>query len=191
MTGGPGPELRTERLLLRRWRPSDRAPFAAINADPTVMEHFPDRLSPVESEMFSERIEHAFEVQGFGLWAVEVPGIAPFIGFIGLSSPRFETDFTPCVEIGWRLATEHWGHGYAPEGARAALEYGFDVVDLDEIVSFTTTANLKSQRVMQKIGMHRDPADDFDHPGTPGWHGRRHVLYRLTAEEWWQYRSAP
>jgi len=189
VTGGPGPELRTARLLLRRWRDTDRDPFARLNADPAVMEHFPATLSTDESERFASRIEEVFDLQGFGLWAVEVPGVASFIGFIGLSQPQFDAAFTPCVEIGWRLAAEHWGRGYASEGAQAVLEFGFHHLELDEIVSFTTVANDKSQRVMQKIGMHRDPAEDFDHPATPGWHGQRHVLYRLTDWDWWQRRA--
>ena len=184
MTGGPGPELLTERLLLRRWRDSDREPFAALNTDPVVMEHFPARLSTVESAVMFDAIERGFEERGFGLWAVEIPGVAPFIGFVGLAVPRFQLSFTPCVEVGWRLARAWWGHGYAPEGAAAALRFGFAEIGLPEILSFTTTANHRSQRVMEKLGMHHDPADDFDHPYTPGWHGQRHVLYRLTAEEW-------
>lgn len=184
MTGGPVPELRTERLLLRRWRESDRAPFAALNADPRVMEHFPARLDRAESDAMVDRLELGLATRGFGLWAVEVPGVAPFIGFVGLSVPGFEAPFTPCVEVGWRIAAEHWGRGYAPEAAAEALRCGFQDHGLAEIVSFTTTANVNSQRVMQKLGMHRDPAEDFDHPTTPGWAGRRHVLYRLRAEEW-------
>ncbi len=114
-----GPELRTERLYLRRWRATDREPFAALNADPRVMEYFPAPLSPEESEALTSRIEGHFEQHGFGVWAVEIKGTAPFAGFIGLSIPRFEAHFTPCVEIGWRLASEYWGCGYATEGARA------------------------------------------------------------------------
>ncbi len=184
MTGGAGPELRTARLLLRRWRETDREPFARLNADPVVMEHFPGRLERHESDAFIDRIEAFFETHGYGLWAVEVPGIDPFIGFVGLSRPRFETHFTPCVEIGWRLESEHWGRGYAPEAATEVLRFAFDEVALDEVVSFTTVANDRSQRVMEKIGMRRNPDDDFEHPGTPGWHGQRHVLYRLRADRW-------
>ena len=172
--------MRTERLLLRRWRPSDLAPFAALNADPRVMRHFPTTLTRAESDAFAERIEAHFAEKGFGLWAVEVPGEAPFVGFVGLSVPRFEASFTPCVEIGWRLAAEHWGRGYAPEAARAALAFGFDKLALREILSFTTVENQPSRRVMEKLGMTHDPADDFDHPALPHGHElRRHVLYRL------------
>lgn len=175
-------ELRTARLLLRRWLPSDREPFAALNADPRVMERFPALLSPEESDALSARIEAHFEQHGFGLWAVEIVGVAPFAGFIGLSTPRFEADFTPCVEIGWRLAAEHWGQGYATEGARAALRFGNEAAGLAEIVSFTATENVRSQRVMQRIGMRRDPTGDFDHPLLPPDHRLcRHVLYRWAA----------
>lgn len=173
-------ELRTERLLLRRWREADRAAFAAMNADPRVMEHFPAMLSRAESDALADGIEARFQERGFGLWAVEVVGDAPFIGFVGLSVPRFETAFTPCVEIGWRLAAEHWGRGYAPEGARAALAFGFDALGLAEIVSFTVPANVRSRRVMEKIGMTHDPGGDFDHPLLPEGHRlMRHVLYRI------------
>ncbi len=176
----PPPELRTERLLLRRWRPSDRAPFARVNADPRVAAHLPATLSRAESDAFAARIEAHFDRHGFGLWAVEIRDGAPFAGFIGLSVPRFEASFTPCVEIGWRLGAKHWGHGYATEGARAALAFGFDVLGLEEIVSFTVPANTPSRRVMEKIGMTHTPADDFDHPLLPPGHPlRRHVLYRI------------
>lgn len=173
-------ELHTQRLCLRRWRSEDRPAFAAMNADPRVMEHFPAMLSREESDALIDRIEAHFAERGFGLWAVEVAGGAPFIGFVGLQAPRFTAHFTPCVEIGWRLAAEHWGRGYATEAARAALAFGFNEAGLDEIVSFTAIPNLSSQRVMQKIGMTHDPAGDFDHPVLPEGHSlRRHVLYRI------------
>ena len=172
--------LRTDRLILRRWLPADLAPFAALNADPLVMAYFPAPLSRAESDAFASRIEAAFEELGFGLWAVEIPTIASFAGFIGLSVPRFEAPFTPCVEIGWRLAREYWGLGYAPEGARIVLDFAFKALGLDEVVSFTTAGNLRSRRVMEKIGMLHDSADDFDHPSHPDGHRlRRHVLYRM------------
>ena len=126
------------------------------------------------------RIARHIDEHGWGLWAVEIPGVAPFAGYIGLAAPRFDAHFTPCVEIGWRLAHEHWGHGYASEGARAALAFGFAALKLHEIVSFTVPANLRSRRVMERLGMTHDPADDFDHPGLPVEHPlRRHVLYRI------------
>jgi RimJ/RimL family protein N-acetyltransferase len=174
-------EIRTDRLYLRRWVPGDRAPFAAINADPRVMEHFPSVLSRDDSDALAARIEAHFDRYGFGLWAVEIPGIAPFAGFVGLSVPEFEAHFTPCVEIGWRLGAAHWRRGYATEAARAALAFGFDTLGLEEIVSFTVADNLRSRRVMERIGMHRNPADDFDHPAlSEGDPLRRHVMYRMT-----------
>jgi RimJ/RimL family protein N-acetyltransferase len=173
-------ELHTQRLLLRRWRPEDRAPFAAMNADPRVMEHFPSLLSREQSDASVDRIEKHFQDHGWGLWAVEAPGVATFAGFIGLNIPPYETHFTPCVEIGWRLAAEYWGRGYATEGARAALALGFAELGLAEIVSYTVPGNQRSRRVMEKIGMTHDPGDDFDHPRVPAGHPlRRHVLYRV------------
>jgi RimJ/RimL family protein N-acetyltransferase len=185
MPTAAAPVLETDRLVLRGWRAADRAPFAALNADPLVMEHFPSTLSRAESDALVARIEDHFARHGFGLWAVEAPGAADFVGFVGLSIPRFEASFTPCVEVGWRLACEHWGRGYAPEAARAALGFGFERAGLDEILSFTVPANAKSRRVMEKIGMRRDPADDFDHPALPAGHPlERHVLYRMSREAW-------
>jgi RimJ/RimL family protein N-acetyltransferase len=173
-------EIRTDRLLLRRWRAADREPFALVNSDPAVMEYFPAVLSGDESDAFAARIEAGLAERGFGLWAVEVPGVTSFAGFIGLTHPRFEAHFTPCVEIGWRLAKNCWGLGYATEGARAALRFGFDQLGLAEIVSFTVIANARSRRVMEKIGMTHRPADDFDHPLLPEGHPLRpHVLYRI------------
>jgi len=174
-------EISTVRLRLRRWLPSDRAPFAALNADRRVMEYFPAPLSREESDAAADRIEAHFEAHGFGLWAVEIPGTTAFAGFIGLAVPRFEAHFTPCVEIGWRLATTHWGRGYATEGARAALEFGFDVLELPEIVSLTARGNVRSRRVMERIGMARRAADDFEHPLIARDHPLApHVLYRAT-----------
>ena len=126
------------------------------------------------------RIDANFDRNGFGLWAVEVRNVTPFIGYIGLSVPRFDAYFMPCVEVGWRLSADQWGRGYATEGARAALAFAFDVVGLREVVSFTVPANLRSRRVMEKIGMKRDPAEDFDHPWLPEGHPlQRHLLYRV------------
>jgi 3-dehydroquinate dehydratase / shikimate dehydrogenase len=172
-------ELRTERLLLRAWQPSDRPAFAALNADPRVMECFPRMLTQRESDDMAERIENLMDEQGWGLWAVEVPGVADFIGFVGLNYAD-ATLGRHVVEVGWRLAAEHWGRGYAPEAARAALAYGFETLGLEEIVAFTATGNAKSRRVMDKIGMTYNPADDFDNPRVPpDSHLLRHVLYRI------------
>lgn len=173
-------ELRTERLRLRRWLPADREPFAALNADPRVMEYFPALLSREESDAAAARIEAHFAEHGFGLWAVEVTDVAPFAGFIGLNIPRIQAHFTPCIEIGWRLAAEFWGRGFATEGARATLAFGFESLRLDEIVSYTVPDNLRSRRVMEKLSMTHDPHDDFAHPLLPVGHGlSRHVLYRI------------
>ena len=143
------------------------------------MAYFPAPLSRHESDVLVTRIEAHFAEHGFGLWAVEIPHVVPFAGFIGLAIPRFTAHFTPCVEIGWRLAAAHWGQGYATEGARAVLRFGFETLGLNEIVSFTLPANHRSRRVMERIGMHHNLADDFDHPALPEGHPlRRHVLYR-------------
>lgn len=171
-------ELRTDRLLLRRWVDADRTAFASLNADPQIMEHFPVVLGPQASNALADRIERHFDDHGFGLWAIEIPGVVPFAGFVGLSIPKFQAHFTPCVEVGWRLAADQWGHGYATEAASRAVAFGFEQLHLTEIVSFTTPANYRSRRVMERIGMVHDPRDDFDHPDVPE-RFRRHVLYRI------------
>ena len=151
-----------------------------MNADPAVMEFFPACLSRVESDLGVDHIQKHFRERGFGLFAAELRGDHSFIGFIGLNVPRFVAHFTPCVEIGWRLAADYWGKGLATEGACAVVHRGFETLSLEEIVAFTIPANLRSRRVMEKIGMTRDPSDDFDHPGLARGHPmRRHVLYRL------------
>jgi RimJ/RimL family protein N-acetyltransferase len=172
--------LQTPRLILRRWRDADREPFAVINADPRVMEFFPATLSREQSDSLIDRIETHFRQHGFGLYAAELRSNGTFAGFIGLSVPSFKARFTPCVEASWRIAPELWGQGLATEGARAIVDYGFQVLGLKEIVSFTVPANLRSRRVMEKVGMTHNPADDFEHPQLPPRHPlRRHVLYRL------------
>lgn len=182
----------TPRLLLRRWRREDREPFAVLNADPEVMRYFRAPLDRAESDAFADRIEAQFDDLGYGLWAVEVRGDGRFIGFTGLARHVFEAPFTPCVEVGWRLARDAWGHGYATEAARAALEFGFIDTGLDEIVSMTTRTNERSQAVMRRLGMTHDPADDFDHPRLPDDHPLRpHVLYRLTRGQWEAGQKAP
>lgn len=179
------PVLETPRLFLRRWRDEDRSPFADLNADPVVMEHFPAPLSPAESDALVDRITAGLEARGWGLWAVEVRETGAFIGFVGLNPATFDAPFTPAVEVGWRLAHDAWGRGYATEGARAALDVGFDQNGLDEIVSFTTHGNVRSRRVMERLGMRHDPADDFDNPNVAEGHPLRpHVLYRLARESW-------
>jgi len=179
--------LATERVRLRPWRDADLAPFAALNADPVVMEHFPAVLSRAESDAAAERIRRELAERGFGLWALELPGVAPFVGFTGLSVVRFDAPFTRAgevIEIGWRIAREHWGRGYATEAASQALAFGFERLGLAEIVSFTAAGNEKSRRVMEKLGMTHDPTDDFEHPSlAPGHPLRRHVLYRIRRGE--------
>ena len=175
--------LRTDRLILRRWVSGDRKPFADMNSDPKVMKYFPSVLSREESDVLADRIEEHFASHGFGLWALEIPNLASFAGFVGLSVPSFEAPFTPCLEVGWRLAREYWGHGYATEAASATLAFGFDELRLDQIVSFTVPSNARSRRVMEKLGMTHDPRDDFEHPSLPRAHAlKRHVLYRKVAK---------
>jgi RimJ/RimL family protein N-acetyltransferase len=177
------PTLSTERLILRAWREADLPAFAALNADPRAMEFLPKCLERGESDALAGRIAAHFRQHGFGVWAVEVPGVAPFIGFAGLAVPGFEAHFTPCVEIGWRLAFAHWGRGYATEAARRVLAHAFGPLGRAEIVSFTTRGNRRSRAVMERLSMRHDPADDFLHPSLPADHPQRpHVLYRLDRE---------
>jgi RimJ/RimL family protein N-acetyltransferase len=173
------PTVECDRLVLRGWLEHDRGLFASLNADPNVMEYFPHTLMRVQSDAFVERAEAQW-VSGFGLWAVEERASGRFIGFVGLRAPSFEAHFTPAVEIGWRLARDSWGQGFATEAARASMGWARDNISppRGEIVSFTTVGNLRSRRVMEKLGFtHRDE-DDFDHPALPDWERRRHVLYR-------------
>jgi len=180
-------EVRTSRLLLRQWREADHAPFAELNADPEVMAHFPHGLTRAQSDFAAERLAAHIEQRGYGFWAVEAPGVSSFVGFVGIQAPRTPgLPFAPCVEIGWRLARAHWGKGYATEAAQAALRVGFEMVGLTEIVSFTAVSNLRSQAVMQRLGM-QARGEYFDHPSVAQGHPvRPHVLYRLPREIWWQ-----
>jgi RimJ/RimL family protein N-acetyltransferase len=173
--------LQTARLCLRRWLPSDLEPFAALNRDPEVMRYFPALRDRAESAASMRRIEADFEAHGFGGWAMDLPGTG-FIGFCGLMVPRFTAHFTPCVEIGWRMARAHWGQGYATEAARAALADGFSRISLPEVVAFTPAGNRASWRLMERAGMVRDLLGDFDHPDVPeGDPLQRFVLYRISA----------
>jgi ribosomal-protein-alanine N-acetyltransferase len=176
-------EPRTPRLVLRQCRERDRAPFAALNADPSVMQNFPVVLDRGQSDALVDRCVERLRRDGYGLWAVEIRTSGEFIGFVGLAVPSWEAAFTPCTEIGWRLARSAWGHGFATEAARAALTTAFGPAGLHEVVSFTTTGNLRSQKVMQRLGMTRDPSEDFDHPMVPDGPFRRHVLYRLKSTD--------
>ena len=156
-------ELETPRLLLRQWRDQDREPFAAMNADPAVMEYFPTLQGRTASDSSIDAWMSQFATNGWSNWAVEVRASGEFIGFVGLSVPRRALPFSPCVEVGWRLARAHWGNGYATEAARAALSVGFERLALPEIVSFTAVGNQRSRAVMERIGM-RNANQDFEHP---------------------------
>ena len=185
MEGPPIPRFETARLLLREWQPADREPFARLNADPRVVEFLSRPLDRAGSDDMIDRIEARWSATGHGLWALERRADSTFIGFVGLAAPTFVAAFTPCVEIGWRLDHAAWGHGYATEAARTALRFGFDDLGLDEIVSFTMPANVRSRAVMERLGMTREPADDFDLPSLAEGHEfRRHVLYRLPRGRW-------
>lgn len=203
MPGGPAPIdpalLRSPRLRLRQWTPADRAPFAALNADPVVMEHFPAPLDRAQSDAMADRIEALIDRQGWGFWAAELlEGLdgagtsgGTFMGFIGLHRPTAPLPFTPCVEIGWRLARPFWGRGLATEGARLALRAGFEALGLEEIVAFTAQRNRRSQAVMERLGMHGSPSEAFEHPSVPEGHAvRPHVLYRLPRTAWRASRPA-
>jgi RimJ/RimL family protein N-acetyltransferase len=174
--------LRGDRVVLRPWQARDLDALAALNADCRVMRHFPQTLGREGSAAMMDRMQAHIAAHGWGNWALDVGGRC--VGFVGLSAPRFEAHFTPCTEIGWRLAFGAWGHGYATESARLALGYGFGRLQLDAVVSYTSVGNLRSQRVMQRLGMSHDPADDFDHPRLPGHPLQRHVLYRLPRLRW-------
>ncbi|HEX6509999.1 MAG TPA: GNAT family N-acetyltransferase [Chloroflexota bacterium] len=179
--------LSTERLILRSWRDEDLEPFARLGADTVVMEFLGRLLTRDESDALAGRLRASVESRGWGFWALEIKGSSedggagvPFAGFVGLSVPSFEAHFTPCVEVGWRLAKEHWGKGYASEAAAACLRFAFEKLTLQEVVAFTVPLNRRSMRVMERIGMTRDPAGDFEHPKLPPGHPlRQHVLYRV------------
>ena len=175
-------ELRGTRIRLRPWHTRDLDAFAALNADPRVMQYLPAPLSRDEAAQMIGRLQAHIDEHGWGLWSVDLAGRC--IGFTGLNRPRLEAHFTPCVEIGWRLAYDAWGRGYATEAARLALAYGFDVLRLAEIVSYTAAANERSRRVMERIGMRRRVEDDFDHPALPGHRLQAHVLYRIARGEY-------
>jgi RimJ/RimL family protein N-acetyltransferase len=177
-------ELITERLLLRRWRPADREPFAAMNADARVMELLRSALTRAQSDQYIEAIEHHFAEHGFGLWALELRADGRLVGMAGLNTVAFDAHFTPAVEVGWRLERSAWGYGYATEAGRAALRFGFEQARLEQVVSMTSERNARSQAVMQRIGMRRDSLDDFAHPLALSATLRPHVLYRLQAHEW-------
>jgi RimJ/RimL family protein N-acetyltransferase len=177
-------EVTTQRLRLRQWRESDRAPYAALNADPAVMRFFASTQSREASDRSIDAWSTELAQRGWSNWAVEELASGAFVGFIGLSVPKRELPFMPCVEVGYRLAQAHWGKGFATEGARAALDVGFTRLALEEVVSFTSLLNLPSRAVMERIGMKNANAD-FDHPALPeGSELRRHCLYRIGRQAW-------
>ncbi len=179
---GSQPQLRTDRLLLRRWQADDLEPFAAINADPLVMEYFPATLTRERSAALIERFERFFEDHGYGLWAVEIPGEEPLAGYVGINPVEIDVAFTPAVELGWRLGRAFWGRGIASEAANAAVAFAFEQLGLSELVAYTAVINTRSRRLMERLGMTRDPAEDFRHPGLPEDSPLApHVLYRLEA----------
>ena len=181
--------FKTSRLLLRPWREADREPFAAMNADPAVMEFFPSLQSREASDASIDAWQSQLAAQGWSNWAAELIESGQFIGFVGLSVPRRALPFSPCVEIGWRLDRRFWGRGLATEAARAALQFGFERLSLDDIVSFTAVGNLRSRAVMERIGM-RNAHQDFEHPGVPEGHALRlHCLYRISGSQWSQTRT--
>lgn len=173
--------IETPRLILREWKDEDLIPFAKLNADPVVMEHFPNTLTLEQTQTMIETLKTRFKNDGFSFFAVELKSTGEFIGMTGLNKPGYQTPFTPCVEVGWRIAKEFWNKGYATEAAKASLDFGFNTLGLDKIASFTAVENVKSQRIMDKIGMIRDHAGDFDHPNVPKDHRLcRHVLYWIS-----------
>lgn len=177
-------ELESARLLLRQWRDTDLPEFAQMCADARVMRYFPDTLTRLESAAVIGRVRGHFVEHGFGLWALERKDTGQFIGFTGLGAVGFEAPFTPATEIGWRLSHDHWGLGFASEAAWTCLRCGFGQLGMEQVVAFTAVANLPSEKVMQSIGMMRDADGDFDHPKLPGHALERHMLYRITREQW-------
>ena len=179
------PQITTPRLVLREWRDGDRDTFAAMNGDPRVSEFLVGPVTPADSDDMVDRIERCWRERGYGLWAAERRDSGAFIGYVGLWPATFDAPFTPAVEVGWRLAYTHWGNGFATEGATEALRLGFEVMGMPEIVSFTAHQNIRSIRVMERLGMRRDPYCDFDHPAfEPDDPSRQHVLYRLSRADW-------
>jgi RimJ/RimL family protein N-acetyltransferase len=178
--------LKTDRLLLRQWTEGDFLPFTEMCSDKDVMEFFPKLQTQKESYEMAKKIQSLIKDRGWGFWALEIPEQHKFIGFVGLHTPKDSMPFSPCVEVGWRLSNRHWGKGYATEAAKAALEYAFNKLNLNEVVSFTTLANVRSMAVMQKIGM-SNSGQNFMHPDIEASHSQcEHVLYKINRSEWQQ-----
>jgi RimJ/RimL family protein N-acetyltransferase len=177
--------LKSKRLVLREWRDEDLAAFARLCENPVVMEYLLPMKDRAAMDAIAQRIRDHFAENGFGYWAVELPGTSSFIGMVGLVPVTYAAHFTPAVEIGWRIDPAHWGQGYATEAAALALDDGFDRLKLQEIVALTVPTNSRSRRVMERLGMTRSEADDFDHPLVPDGHSLKgHVLYRLQSQHW-------
>ncbi len=175
----------TPRLRLRRWTRSDLPVFSAMNADAQVNRHLLGPLDAATSRAMLQRIEAHHSVHGFGLWAMERRDDGALLGFAGLQIVPFDAAFTPAIEVGWRMLPSAWGHGYATEAARAAIDDGFARLSIEQVVAFTVHANSRSEAVMQRLGMQRDPAGDFEHPRLPDGHVLRpHRLYRLHRYDW-------
>ena len=178
-------ELRTARLLLRQWKESDIDAWCAMNADAEVRKYFPKVNSREESVAEAERIRASINQHGWGMWALEVPGVLPFAGFVGLNNPGFAAPWQPAVEIGWRLARSAWQQGYATEGATAALDFAFTHLQLPQVMAMSVTTNAPSHRVMERIGLSPWPEMDFDHPRVPvDWPLKRHIVHRITDQQW-------
>ena len=176
--------LETERLILRSWRPEDKAPLAALDGDPEVMRYYPEPLSPEKSAEQMQRMQQRIDANGYGLWAAELKSTGECVGMIGLNEPDYDLPCGPCTEVGWRLAKHVWGQGLAPEGAWAALDFGFRELGRDEIFAFTSVVNQPSRRVMEKLGMQYQTGADFPHPKVPAGHElSQHVLYKITGDE--------
>jgi len=176
--------IETPRLLLRQWKDSDVDPWAEMNADPRVMEFFPWTFDRARSEETAARMRRELERDGFGFYVVELKHNGQFAGIIGIDEIPYDVPFTPAREVGWRLAYDTWGHGYATEGAKAALAMAFDRLGWEEVVAVTALVNKRSERVMQRLGMVRDPSADFDHPRVPEGHALRpHMLYRIRRDQ--------
>jgi len=183
-------EFDTDRLRLRQWCMADREPFALLNANRKDMEYFPSLLDRAASDALSDYCQSLIQEKGWGFWAVEIRENQEFIGFVGLNSPSYTLPFSPCIEIGWRLAYQHWGKGYATEAAKGALQVGFEKLDLPDIVSFTAVMNHRSRAVMERLKMRKD-ASTFEHPKVPvGNKLREHYLYRLSQEQWLTHTKA-
>ena len=182
--------IETDRLILRTWEEKDIEPYFLINQDPKVLKYLASPLTPKQSRNFIESMNAQQDKKNYTLWAVEIKKFAKFIGFIGLNHTDFDAPLCPAVEIGWRLDSQHWGNGYAPEGAKACLDYGFNKIGLKEIVSFTVPSNVNSLKVMEKIGLKRDFRNNFDHPKLSQDHPlSKHVLYRLTKDDFLKQTS--